>query len=575
MLVQLRRFFNLANYKKISLNIFLFLLIISSVNSAIDLAENIPFNEVDPVWYSEKGNYALLDGANQPFTNNVSVLGDLGIGITNPGEKLEVSGNIQLTTDNDKLIQGTGEDYSQYFDGNNQNFDLTGGSFKFNGGPLRLKADNQLFTQGDDNDYSQSFDGTYQRYVTTGTGYTFTGGNVGMGGVTAPLESLHLIGNIRCNAGGGYQMQDISADATQPTYSFNGDLDTGMFRITTNTLGFSTSGAERVRIDGNGQVGIGRNPSGKLSVEGEVKIGDDNDGVWIRRSGTKAEIIAVNQLGSGWNDLDIRTTSGTQLYLKTDGNVGIGTDSPDTKLEVSGNLADIKVTDSTNGGTGVLGTTGTAGNSGSYIQLRDETGTVISQISGRVPGSLLTYFNGGNFGIGTTTPSEKLEVDGNIKQTADNNKLIQGAGNDYSQYFDGTNQQFELTSGNYIFSSNTAGKGLQAGYTFIGNWLTAGSYAMFTNKNVASEANSYAMIQSTAGETFINTASGKKLYFRINNTDKMVMDSNGNVGIGTTTPSEKLEVDGNAVIRGDLNVTGNINVGGCINYNGGTLGVCT
>ena len=70
------------------------------------------------------------------------------------------------------------------------------------------------------------------------------------------------------------------------------------------------------------------------------------------------------------------------------------------------------------------------------------------------------------------------------------------------------------------------------------------------------------------GDLIIKTGGNSQVErFRVTN--------NGNVGIGTTTPDEKLDVNGNAVIRGDLNVTGNINVGGCINYIGGTLGVCT
>ena len=60
--------------------------------------------------------------------------------------------------------------------------------------------------------------------------------------------------------------------------------------------------------------------------------------------------------------------------------------------------------------------------------------------------------NGGRVGIGTPNPGEKLEVNGNIKQTADNDKIIQGAVDEYSQYFDGTNQNFETTSGDIILN---------------------------------------------------------------------------------------------------------------------------
>ena len=41
---------------------------------------------------------------------------------------------------------------------------------------------------------------------------------------------------------------------SSPSYSFNNDPDTGMFRPTTNILAFSTGGTERVRIDASGNV---------------------------------------------------------------------------------------------------------------------------------------------------------------------------------------------------------------------------------------------------------------------------------------------------------------------------------
>ena len=44
-------------------------------------------------------------------------------------------------------------------------------------------------------------------------------------------------------------------------------------------------------------------------------------------------------------------------------------------------------------------------------------------------------------------------------------------------------------------------------------------------------------------------------------TNTIYTDGSGNVGIGTTTPSEKLEVNGNTIISGNLGVTGTVNIG--------------
>ena len=51
--------------------------------------------------------------------NNLIVEGNIGIGTTAPGEKLEVSGNIRLTTDNDKIQLGTAQDISTSYNGTN------------------------------------------------------------------------------------------------------------------------------------------------------------------------------------------------------------------------------------------------------------------------------------------------------------------------------------------------------------------------------------------------------------------------------------------------------------------------
>jgi hypothetical protein len=74
----------------------------------------------------------------------------------------------------------------------------------------------------------------------------------------------------------------------------------------------------------------------------------------------------------------------------------------------------------------------------------------------------MTIKSGGNVGIGTTTPTEKLEIDGNLFLNGDNDKILLGAGKDASISYDGTNMIFdssEVGSGLAYFSNNVSATG--------------------------------------------------------------------------------------------------------------------
>ncbi|NLA23700.1 MAG: hypothetical protein GX879_01920, partial [Bacteroidales bacterium] len=59
----------------------------------------------------------------------------------------------------------------------------------------------------------------------------------------------------------GQLLAYYNGTAAVPTYSFNSDTRMGVYRIGSNILGFSTNGAERMRIAANGNVGINDVPN--------------------------------------------------------------------------------------------------------------------------------------------------------------------------------------------------------------------------------------------------------------------------------------------------------------------------
>ena len=124
-------------------------------------------------------------------------------------------------------------------------------------------------------------------------------------------------------------------------------------------------------------------------------------------------------------------------------------------------------------------------------------------------GNSQIFESGSNIGIGTTSPAEKLEVNGNA--------LIKTS-------FIGTVAAF---GDNYASFSHTSRAGI-------------GNYSILSENN---------------GTTYINAQTGQNIKFRIDNIDKAILDSNGNFGIATTTPNAKLDVNGNAIITGSLVVT--------------------
>ena len=79
------------------------------------------------------------------------------------------------------------------------------------------------------------------------------------------------------------------------------------------------------------------------------------------------------------------------------------------------------------------------------------------------------------------------------------------------------------------------------GCAFVGHSINDAA-AAFGHRDL--QGNAYALYQSAAGLTILNTGVDQAMHFRINNSTKATLDSNGQFGIGTTTPNSTFQVSG-------------------------------
>lgn len=234
---------------------------------------------------------------------------------------------------------------------------------------------------------------------------------------------------------------------------------------------------------------------------------------------------AANFLGTTNNtSLRIRTNNTERMMIDSTGKVGIGTSAPAALLHIRGNnplkLYGVQAgaaTDSiltiasgvvqkipmSNGTTGLWGLRGNTATTAlnflgttDAVSLRMRTNNTERMIIDSV----------GQVGIGTTTPSSLLHILGNNPL-----KLI--------------GVQAGAATDSVLTITNGVVKKLPMGAGTAGLWSLNGN-------------------ASTTAANFLGTTSNVSLRLRTNNTERAIIDSTGNVGIGTSTPSATLDVNG-------------------------------
>ncbi|EKB60058.1 hypothetical protein HMPREF9699_00046, partial [Bergeyella zoohelcum ATCC 43767] len=176
-----------------------------------------------------------------------------------------------------------------------------------------------------------------------------------------------------------------------------------------------------------GNVGIGNDtPNAKLDVAGGARIiGDADHLLRLERKGStdftdivkrpNGTFLITNNTGKQWKG---------GIAIDANGKVGLGTETPTSKLDVDGNARILGTLD-------IHGEARILGNDSRLLRLQRSGFTDFTDIAKSPDGTLLITNNtgnqwkggisinaGGNVGIGTITPTAKLDVAGNVKSTA-------------------------------------------------------------------------------------------------------------------------------------------------------------
>tara|TARA_R110001592_G_scaffold168058_2_gene403866 strand:- start:209 stop:1438 length:1230 start_codon:yes stop_codon:yes gene_type:complete len=239
-------------------------------------------------------------------------------------------------------------------------------------------------------------------------------GNVGIG-TTSPQSGFKLdVNGSSVTRGSAYVLTELNHYGTN---DFSINASQGLTDIK-----FIAGGAERIRIKRQGNVGIGTtSPLEKLDVAGTARM-DIGITEGIHYIGTSVEHWGDGGTGMQFpaNDtISFRTASSDRLYINSTGNVGIGTTSPGQKLDVNGVVQSDRFFVGTNASANqwavqVRNNASTAdsgiyfNNNSSEIYLRNSSNV----IGARIRSNSTSYFNGGDVGIGTASPQERLHVSG-------------------------------------------------------------------------------------------------------------------------------------------------------------------
>lgn len=137
--------------------------------------------------------------------------------------------------------------------------------------------------------------------------------------------------------------------------------------------------------------------------------------------------------------------------------------------------------------------------------------------------------SGGNMGIGYNAPTQKLDVKGNIRA---NGYLYSNA------------RRLYLGTSQYMYGNNSSAFYLTGNHSTVVQLLLRDKENKIFGRLYGSGDGAYFGLMDGDANWAVLVAKDNYTSFRIDNSEKMRIKSNGNVGIGITSPAYKLDVCG-------------------------------
>jgi hypothetical protein len=521
---------------------------------------------------------------------------------------MDVSGIIHIssvaTNYNDnpriKLVSsaiGLASDIPSILTSNNTANEIRGVNTSANSGFLRMSAQTPAnscidlvgdITSGAALNFKNSVrisTGGVDRMVVNGSG------NVGIG-TTTPTERLEVAGDVKISGSGNKKLEIVSLSDSRTRYigGSNYDFSVGvgpgtdgsfLWNDSNKPILFGTNSTERMRLTADGKVGIGTSaPLAPLHVINHARIAggsallefvsvDDSRSRYY--CGSNHFSVGIHTWVSFlWNHSNTPMHFGTngleRLRITADGNIGIGTSAPTQSLDVRGNMA-IGGSSSSN----YIVFRGTAGDADgdynhTYIGERiyrtpeesellifkgNDTTDRVRLFAGEIrfdtstqpyggtfedvgtanwAANRMTILNNGNIGIGTSAPNTTLDVRGIVR----------------AGYISCVNDG--STTNGYV----TLSPGGATSHTGFIEFMNGGGSRM-------------AFIGYGDATNFhFQVEQARNILFSTTNVNRMIITAGGNVGIGTGSPTAKLEVAGNIKMSGDLNMSSTGRIGNLV-----------